>query len=91
MRTIKELLELMLENKNLFRIGLCRWASDLHYSSVKINETEHKVLLDYIREHRPSMFSSVDAFKYRNKNFYWPAGEWGPRIKWIKKHIKKNS
>lgn len=91
MRTIKELLELMLENKNLLRIGLCQWVSDLHWLEAKITKDEKTLLSIYIQEHRPSMFSSIDAFIYRNKNFYWPASDCVPRIKWIKKHIKKNS
>ena len=91
MRTIKELLELMLENKNLFRMGLCQWASDLHWTKVKTTRDEYDLLLVYIQNYRPSMFSSIDAFKCRKELFYWPAGKRGPRIRWIKKHIKKNS
>ena len=90
MRTIKELLEGLLENKNLFRVGLCQWSSDLRWSEIRINDEECKLLLEYIREHRPSRFSSIDAFKHRKKNFYWQPKDIKPRIEWLKKHIRKN-
>jgi hypothetical protein len=44
----------------------------------------------YIRKNRPSKFSSIDAFECRNSNYYWKIRDINPRIKWLKKHIKKN-
>lgn len=90
MRTIKELLELLLENKIFFRVGLCGWVDNLHWNG-KINFEECILLNKHIKHNRPSMFSSWDAFQHSNSCFYWKAGDIKPRIKWIKKHIKLNS
>lgn len=85
MRTIKELLELMLHNKRLFFTGLCNWASNINMSY-----DEYQLLKDYIKKNRPSMFSSFDAFINCKNKFYWEQGNITPRIEWIKKHIKLN-
>ena len=90
MRTIKELLELLLENQIHFSNGLCFWITSLH-SYGKISNKEHQLLLFYITNSRPSKFSSWDTFKHRNKTYYWTKGNIEPRIEWIKKHIKLNS
>jgi len=87
-RSIKELLQVMLDNQDLFDAGLCRW-NLLLYRSGNISTDENIMLIDYIRDNRPSMWSSVDAFKHRNKEYYWECNNIQPRIKWIKKHIKK--
>lgn len=88
-RTIKELLQLMLDEQHLFRSGLCSWANDIFYKS-KMSFGEKEILTDYIKNNRPSMFSSIDAFKNRKTSFYWKENNIEPRIKWINKHIKKN-
>ena len=90
MRTIKELLELMLEHQKYFSTGLCYWAESLYwYNNISLNEYLH--LLKYIRSNRPSKYSSLSAYKYRHCGYYWQSGDIKPRIKWIKKHIKKLS
>jgi hypothetical protein len=89
MRTIKELLQLMLDNKHFFQAGLCNWAANLRYYDI-INIEEHYIMHQYIRDNRPFLLSSIDAFKHRNKAFYWEFGDIKPRIKWLKKHIAKN-
>jgi hypothetical protein len=94
-RSIKELLELMLHNEPLFSTslgeGLCAWAEGLYFSEL-IPESEMNFLLDYIRDNRPSQFSSWNTFKTRRKApyYYWESGDIRPRIKWIEKHIKIN-
>jgi hypothetical protein len=90
MRSIKELLELMLKNEQGFFSGLCSWVNYL-YSSKIINLEEKLLLIRYIENNRPSKWSSFSAFKYRNTHFYWEWKNIKPRIKWIKKHIKLNS
>ena len=90
MRNIKELLELMLENQDLFCIALCDWTRRLHGVRF-ICQEEKMTLLYYIQKNRPSMWSSIDAFRYRKRSYYWEEGNIKPRIKWIKKHIKLNS
>lgn len=90
MRTIKELLQTMLDNQDFFSIGLCAWASDLYYFNL-ITYEERIVLRSYIRDNRPSKYSSINAFIHKDSDFYWFEGDISPRIKWIKKHIKLNS
>jgi hypothetical protein len=87
-RSIKELLQLMLDNQHWFEGGLCRWASNLLYIKI-ITFTEYVLLFNYIRDNRPSMFSSFEAFKWSFKNFYWKPKAIAPRILWLKKHISK--
>ena len=89
MRNIKELLQVMLDNQNLFSEGLCIWNAELHWNCL-ITMEERNTLLDYIRNNRPSMFSSIDAFFHGESGYYWKCGDVRPRIKWLKKHIKKN-
>ena len=89
-RSIKELLQVMLANQDLFKTGLCNWSLQLEIWSI-ISEEEEMLLKDYIWENRPSKWSSVDAFKRRNDTYYWVCGDIQPRIKWIEKHIKKLS
>ena len=98
-RTIKELLYLLLcsiENGK-FNAGLCRTACNLWEVNV-ITSEELTLLRGYINTHKPSWFSSWDAYKQHKKeftltgqNYYWTKDVEKPRIKWLKKHIKKNS
>lgn len=91
MRTIKELLEIMLENKDLFKNGLCSWVV-LLYSYDRISNKEYLILMEYIENNRPSIFSSLNSFLSQISNsYYWKSGDINPRIKWIQKHIKINS
>jgi hypothetical protein len=89
MRTIKELLQVMLENKDLFFSGLCSWATNL-VMRCKITDDEYDELLFYIKNNRPSKYSSLSAFLCQDSEHYWSFGKISPRIKWIKKHIKRN-
>jgi hypothetical protein len=92
MRTIKQLLEVMLEHQELFRSGLCHWNSLLYNNDI-ITFSEKQNLSEYIRGNKASKYSSWSAFREQSKDFgfYWEIGYIKPRIKWIKKHIKKNS
>jgi hypothetical protein len=87
-RSIKELLQIMLKKQDYFGNGLCRWADNL-YRNYFINYKERKIIRNYIDNNRPSMFSSIDAFKYRTDGYYWEPENIKPRIKWLKKHISK--
>lgn len=83
---IKSILERMLENKDLFREGLCQWVRQvlLEYRfTVRLD-----LLMWYINYNRPHQLSSVDAFIHRNNPFFWTEGDIKPRIKWIEKHIQ---
>ncbi len=88
MRTIKELLQVMLDNQP-YTAGLCHWISRLAQLDI-ITTEEFWELSYYIRLNRPSRYSSLKAYKNRHKSYYWPQYDLEPRIKWIKKHIKLN-
>lgn len=90
-RTIKELLQLMLDNQNQFEYGLCRWTGNLIHMRL-IGSDERNILIDYINKNRPNMFSSINAFTRKiDKNpYYWDISDITPRIKWLNKHIRKN-
>ena len=87
-RSIVELLEVMLEYENRFTKGLCSWAIDLYMIDV-INDKEIKLLRDYIKGNRPAWYSSFQSFIAIGTPFYFVPGNLKPRVKWIKKHIKK--
>lgn len=79
MRTIKELLQLMLDNQHLFDEELCIWAYYLYHYSY-ISTKEHRALKQYIHQNTPV---HVDT------DYWWEAGDITPRIEWIKEQIKK--
>ena len=88
MRTIKELLQVMLEHEKLFHTGLCSWCQDLYRHDI-ITYDELFSLRKYIDTNRPSKWSSFAALTYRKNIYYWRPCDIGYRIKWIKKHLKK--
>lgn len=91
MRTIKELLQVMLKHKDLFDSGLCAWAASLYGKGI-ITKWEAEALFEYIRGNRPDYFSWTNFIKgYTPEGYFFPCGKIKPRIYWIKRHIKKNS
>lgn len=78
-RSIGELLQVLLDNKEYFDRGLCFFIIDLFYIYI-INLEEKNILKDFIFNHRP-----------RNEftSYYWPYGEWPPRQRWLKYWINK--
>lgn len=93
MRTIKEVLQVMLDNKHLFVSGLCNWATLLKIKDV-ITIEEYQLLKNYIENNRPDYFSwtnFVSDYKQEGRGFFFPVGKIKPRIYWIKRHIKKLS
>jgi len=93
MRNIKELLQVMLDNKHLFRNGLCTWAYDLYIKDT-ITLQEYHSLVKYIDNNRPDYFSwanLINSYPSEERAYYFPNGKIKPRIYWIKRHIKKNS
>lgn len=89
-RTIKELLQLMLDNKRLFTHGLCIWSNTL-YNDNLITYEERSLLWDYIRDNKPKN-SLLNPYMLFNTKFYyyWIDGCIRPRIKWLKHHILIN-
>lgn len=76
----------MLDKQDRFCDGLCSWAADLD-----LPHEEFVVLYEYIQTNRPSRLSSWEAFKHSLDAYWWKSYDIKPRIKWIEKHIKKNS
>ena len=93
-KTIKELLQQLLNyiETSEYIDGLCASSRVLQITNV-ITFEELVVLKNYIKENKPSIFSSFNAFiQYINlEAYYWTPGLKKPRIKWLKKHIKRNS
>lgn len=97
MRTIKELLQVMLKRKDLFESGLCYWAAKLRRQGI-ISIQEEEALASYIGSNRPDYFSwtnfieNYSGVSYgRPSLYFFPYGKIKPRIYWIKKHIKRLS
>ena len=80
MRTIKQLLELMLERQDLFFFGLCGWAELLLINDL-IKEVEYRLLRQYINENKPD--------KTSDWIYYFEPREITPRIEWINQQIEK--
>lgn len=88
MRSVKELLELMLERQDKFSSGLCNLVFSLLVDE-EITRKEYYLIRHYIQDNKPSIFSSLSAFKSIGSGNYWKRGDIAPRIKWIKKQIEK--
>lgn len=88
-RSIAKLLELMLNNQQYFNHGLCVWVRNLSFADL-IDPYECDILLEYIKRNRPSKFISFYSIVNLNHRYYWTKGSIKPRVKWVKKHIKKN-
>ena len=89
-RTIKELLQVMLDNQHLFYEGLCRLSVSLTSKGL-ISFHEKDMLLTYIKANRPKLRACIRYIFCTEFNYYWTPGDITPRIKWLNKHIKLNS
>jgi hypothetical protein len=79
----------MLDNKDLFKSGLCQWVVNLHKKSL-ITLDEGNILIDYINDNKPTKDWSLSRlFLTPNVGFFWRKGCIYPRIVWIKKHLNK--
>lgn len=79
--SIPEIIDIVLENQDLFETGLCRWISDL-YLTDKLNWYEYLRLSDAIRCNKPG--SSTKAY-------WWKEGDIKPRLEFLEqiKQTKK--
>jgi hypothetical protein len=89
-RTEKELLEVMLEHIRMATAGLC-FLNDQLFTRRIITDDEHAIIHKYIKNNRPSKFSSLNALWCSNTRWYWTRGTVRYRVKWLKHHIKKLS
>jgi len=85
MRSIKTLLELLLDNQQFFCTGLCSWIKSL-YSCGFINLGEYNLLIDYLEIHKPNLEQNK-----KKRLYWWPMCVLKYRVKWIEEHIKLNS
>jgi oligoribonuclease (3'-5' exoribonuclease) len=84
MRSTKELLEIMFKNIWRLKMGLCGLIWQLEESGV-ITSDEHNHMLEYIKKHRPFNLNLIC-----NSVYYWKPGASKPRIRWIRRHIRRN-
>lgn len=89
MRSIKELLQVMLENQQHFEKGLCQWIGDLYADDVITKEEYFE--LDLYRFKNKPVIPSWWRITRMSTNYWWQAGDIKPRLKWIHKHIAKQS
>ena len=93
-RTTKELLELLLIKRSQFHSGLCGFILNLRFNTI-INPSEYDILRDYVRNNPPinahTLYAVLGGDYSKRTYYYWEFGDFTPREKWIKKHIKKLS
>lgn len=95
MKSIKELLQLMLSNTHRCFAGLCALANVLVNCEI-ITDGEYAILLKYIQDNSPTGDIAVYSKGCFN-TWYHVAGYWypryikEPRIKWLKEHIELNN
>jgi hypothetical protein len=87
MRDIKQLLQIMLDNKHLFESGLCDWTTCL-WGNKLITDDESDLLYKLIKENKPKFELSISSLFLTKGGYYWRKGCIYPRIVWIKKHLK---
>ena len=88
MRSLKQLFQVMLEHQNLFQSGMCQWIFWLHCKNI-ISTEERNILVIYIKNHRPiTLFYLLSPF-HDYHDYYWQPKNIKPRVRWIKKQIKK--
>lgn len=94
-RTLKELLQLAFNNQHLFDTGLCALYADMRHRNI-ITVEERDLLNKYTHSNQPltwevidgKIAAFVDGFKIHY--FFWKPYKREPRMKWLKKHIKKH-
>ena len=90
MRSIKELLELMLNNINKLKTGLCGLAAILQLDGI-ISSAEYVILYKYFKCNQPLYFINLVRKNKTKHDYYWKIGNIPYRIKYLKKHIKLNT
>lgn len=94
-RSIKELLQVMLDNFDLFfDSGLCRLTNKLLNENI-ITYEEEVVIIEFIRNNRPkrTWLSPITNphLNPSSSGYFWGYGERLPRVQWLNKHISKLS
>ena len=80
-RSIKQLLQLLLDNQQLFITGICNWNLQLLHSGI-ITSLEVTKAIRYLEDNLPTrQYGSNDMYS-------WPPFKIEPRIAWIQEQIK---
>ena len=96
MRTIKELLEIMLayyekpENGTTF--GLCKVVNSLRSDEV-ITQEEEDIITYYMGNNKPvtSFYTWENEVTNEDYKFWYQVGVKPPRIEWLNEHIELNT
>lgn len=91
MRTPKELFEVLRDNRELFKAGLCAYITSLYWKDL-LSGMEADFLENYLLINKP-LIAKIrrKLLKFPNNRFYWKFGAWKPRLRWINRQIKKFS
>jgi hypothetical protein len=81
MRSNKELLQLLLDNRQYFYFGLCGLAGELRINYI-ITFEEYCKIKNYIRK-----YANTELRKSKSV-YYWEESKWEPREEWLKQQIK---
>lgn len=85
MRNINKLLQLTLKKAyNISFDGLCILIIQM-IKDKEITVEEYVLLEDYIKIHKPF------GVLFREDAYYWPMNKRKPRIRYLKRHIKRTS
>lgn len=85
-RSIKELLQVLLDNQDLFVFGLCQWNKTCWNNGLIIYK-EFLMIREYININRPdNEYTRLIGF---NSGYYWFPGDLEIRIRWLNEHIAK--
>lgn len=79
---VKNTLRLMLDNKQHFDQGMCRWLLTT-WAHTRLSSEDRIITYKYIQSNRPLL----TGIRYYFTAFWWRAGDITPRIKWMEKHI----
>jgi len=79
-RSIKDLLQVMLDNQDLFETGLCLWNTRLWKEGL-ITTREYLLLHIYFRQNTPAHYYDLEDC------YWWDGGFIEPRIEWINEHL----
>ena len=76
-RTEKELIEIMLDNEDLFVTGLCKWLHQIYFYEL-ISFNEYGILLSTFSDNRPNTEIGIGYY-------WWESGSIEPRIDFLNK------
>jgi hypothetical protein len=80
-RTEKELIELMLDNQDLFVTGLCKWVQEIYFYKL-ITFNEYRVLLSTFIDNSPNTEIGIGFY-------WWDSCNIEPRIDFLNNLLEK--